>query len=629
MLGDSARLNATVEAIGSDQEVPPALHGVARSWRQLLGAVAGGNITDAVRLLEQLEADQLESGLHYFRGVTLHNKAFAELARANYSQARDIARAAIEELGHAEDTTAITSSTKATEAAAIAEMGEIEDGLRMANASAIEPSATADAIADAAYLHAVCGRTGRAASLLARFERGDSRWAREIGSEAQGYFARIAFHMAEGRFNDAAAAAAELALREPQAIDARSRLAVVVATLALVNGESDAIALSRRAIEACSQQQAWRWMARARILDAAARQDGNALALWICEVEDESAIAVLELADAIGTAIGLLVPLPEALERSMLREPSRWVPALGRQVKGPPSENSAAAASLVARFGTADDARLLRDYDRLSVGRSRRPGYAAQLIRRVSPAVRVHDLGLTSYEIGGRRVLLTETRRRSAALLLYLVTRPGLAATREQVMESLWPDQSPKSAMNSLHQTIFFLRRDIEPWYEDGSTAGYVHLEGELVRLDADLFHADSIAFARQAAEILATRTAVTRGPGLLSLYSGHFAPEFEYEEWAADWRANLHTTFLRLAHATSDGLLSDGRYGEVVDVLVPVIAIDPTAYELRGLLVACLSAVGATDAAQAQYRSLAAAYEGDLGLPMRPYDEVISVVKR
>jgi DNA-binding SARP family transcriptional activator len=180
-----------------------------------------------------------------------------------------------------------------------------------------------------------------------------------------------------------------------------------------------------------------------------------------------------------------------------------------------------------------------------------------------------------------------------------------------------------------LHQTIFYLRRDIEPWYEDGSTAGYVHLEGELVRLDSDLFQVDSIAFARQAASVLASGSAVTRGPGMLELYAGRFAPEFEYEDWADDWRTSLHATYLRLAHATADGLIAEHRYGEVVDVLGPVANLDPTAYDLRTLLVACLAAVGATDAAQAHYRSLAAAYERDLGLSIRPYSELLEILKR
>jgi DNA-binding SARP family transcriptional activator len=291
------------------------------------------------------------------------------------------------------------------------------------------------------------------------------------------------------------------------------------------------------------------------------------------------------------------------------------------------SEDASAAASLVARFGTVEDASILRDFERGPTGKPKKRGLTTQLIRRVSPTVRVHDLGLTSYEIGARRVALAETRRKPAALLLFLVTRPDLVANREQAMEALWPDQTPKSALNSLHQTIFFLRRELEPWYEDGSSAEYLHVDAELVRLDPELFQVDSVAFARQAADIIGSGSAVASGPGMLRLYRGPFAPEFEYEEWASEWRTHLHTAYLRLAHATATALLAQKRFGEVVEVLTPVTAIDPTAFDIRSTLVGCLAAAGANDAALAHYRSLCAAHERDLGLPVRPFLELVEAV--
>jgi DNA-binding SARP family transcriptional activator len=363
---------------------------------------------------------------------------------------------------------------------------------------------------------------------------------------------------------------------------------------------------------------------RVRILEAVVQRDGESLALWIAEAETDSALAVLELANAIAAAVGALVSIPEALERSILREPGRWIAALSRQVENGTSEDASAAAALIAKFGTAEDARLLMDFERSPSGKPKKRGLASQLIRRVSPTVRVHDLGLTSYEIGDRRIHLGDTRRRTAALTLYLVTKPDLATPREQVMEALWPDQTPKSALNSLHQTIFFLRRELEPWYEDGASADYVHMDAELVRLDQDLFQVDSIAFARQATDIIRTGAAVNRGPEMVARYRGRFAPEFEYEDWAEEWRTHLHTTYLRLAHSTASALVKERRHGEVVEVLTPVAALDPTAFELRGTLVGCLSAAGAQDAAMAQYRSLAIAHERDLGLPVRPFNDLV-----
>ncbi len=628
MKGDGAEVVAEVERVAGDDGIPSPLHEVALSWRQIMVASAGGSITDSVQMLRRLAVGQRREGLHYFAGVTLHNLANAELARGNYQRARELATEALEELGRTDDGAGISTSTRSVLAAATAELGDIEEGLRSAAAAATEPGATADAIAEAAYLHAVCGRTPRARSLLGAFARGGAPWADELSSRGLVLHAQAALRIAEGRPERATVQVDALRDIGGHDVDSASRHAVLEALLSCISQSPKSREHVQSAVDISAAQNAWRWMPRARILEAVLARDGSGLAQLISDAEDDSALALLELADVIAMAIGSLVTLPEALERSILREPSRWIAALRRQVQNERSEDASAAASLVARFGTAEDAAVLRDFDRASDGRGRRRGLASKLIRRVSPTVRVHDLGLTSYEIGTRVVTLTETRRKPAALLLYLVTRPDLVATREQVMDSLWPDQSPKSALNSLHQTLFFLRRELEPWYEDGSTADYVRVELDLVFLDRALFQIDSVAFARQVSDILGSGTALARGPEMLRLYKGSFAPEFEYEEWTEDWRTHLHGSFLRLAHATSKALIQEGRYSDGVEVLATVVALDPTAFDLRSTLVACLAATGAMDAAHAHYRSMAAAHERDLGLPARPYEEIVRSVR-
>ena len=629
MTGDRNRLNAAVEAAATDTELPTTLHEIALSWRHLLNAADGGCISDAVQALRRIASNQAKANLHYFAGITLHNTATAELARGNYEQVRELAQDSISHLERTDVFGSITASTRSLMALALAEMGQIEEALRLANLVASEPGATADSMAEAAHLHAVCGRTQHARALVARFERGEAPWASDPTSMAVGCLARAAIAMAGREYRVATREVRELSRIRPVDFDAPSRLAVLEALLALAQRSDDAVRLAQHAVAVCTRQNAWRWAARARILEAASLRDGESLALWIAEAESDSAVAILEVADGVAAAIGTLAPLPEALERSVLREPARWVSALSGQLHQPPSEDARAAASLIARFGTEESVPLLREFDRANGSKRNRRGVASELVRRVSPVVRVHDLGLSSYEVGGRRVPLTETRRKPASLLLYLVTCISLGAAREQVMESLWPDQSPKSALNSLHQTIFHLRRDIEPWFEEGVTADYLHLEGEMVWLDGDLFQIDSVAFARQAGGILASGSAVTRGPELLRLYRGHFAPEFEYEEWAVEWRSHLHTTYLHLAHATSRALVDEHRFGEAVEVLSPVVALDPTAFDMSATFVACLAATGATDAAHAHYRSLAASHERELGLPARSYKEILTTVPK
>jgi DNA-binding SARP family transcriptional activator len=118
-----------------------------------------------------------------------------------------------------------------------------------------------------------------------------------------------------------------------------------------------------------------------------------------------------------------------------------------------------------------------------------------------------------------------------------------------------------------------------------------------------------------------------SRGPGLLALYRGHFAPEFEYEEWASEYRTHLHATYLRLAWMVSNAFVSERRFGEAVEVLTPVATVDPAAFELRAVLIGCLANAGARDAAIAHYRSLALAQERELGVTPPPFEDLVRAV--
>ena len=92
-------------------------------------------------------------------------------------------------------------------------------------------------------------------------------------------------------------------------------------------------------------------------------------------------------------------------------------------------------------------------------------------------------------------------------------------------MEELWPNQSPASALNSLHQTLHFVRRDIAPWREGGATADYVALDSEVIYLDPELVQVDSVAFMRQATDALAGGELARDGVAIAQLYAGRFAP--------------------------------------------------------------------------------------------------------
>jgi hypothetical protein len=69
-----------------------------------------------------------------------------------------------------------------------------------------------------------------------------------------------------------------------------------------------------------------------------------------------------------------------------------------------------------------------------------------------SRVAHIHDLGPLTLEVEGRVVEGAAIRPRSLALLLYLATRPRQTATREEVIDALWPDAEESAGLNSLNQ---------------------------------------------------------------------------------------------------------------------------------------------------------------------------------
>src|SRR5207237_7718829 len=101
--------------------------------------------------------------------------------------------------------------------------------------------------------------------------------------------------------------------------------------------------------------------------------------------------------------------------------------------------------------------------------------------------------------VGHRVVDGAQIRRKVLALICFLVSRPRFVATREEVLDSLWPDHDPDSALNSLNQTVYFLRRVFEPTYTESSSPGYVGQDADTIWLDPELVDSRS----RQCLEMI------------------------------------------------------------------------------------------------------------------------------
>ena len=603
MAGESDCLWNEVRVLAETGHSDRVVNRLSEAWSFMRQACQGGSIAPARRSLDLLAAEATSAGLSHFAGIAFHNAATAALAQGEYIDASELAASALEAIAKSPVDASIGPSSLITLALAKAELGYVDEGVELATRAAAHADVHPDVLADCAYLAAIRGDVQRAESLEHRLKRLVASGPVQVGAHHQAAVARATRLIVTGRAGDVLATTDELMAGSQDELDGVCRSAYLVALASTVVGSTSARADVDRALALAETQQAWRWEYRLRILRAVVTEDAERLQQWVGDCEQLSALAILELADAIGASLHLLDPLPQAVRRSISHNPMRWRAVLRRQLPHAGHPRAHSAARLLTEYGTHGDASYLRAYEEALPTKGRKTQLSRLLVRRVSPTLRIHDLGRTTYEVAGAEMGASAARRKALALILYLVTRPRQTATREQAMEELWPSQSPFAALNSLHQTLHFVRRDIAPWLGEGVTADYVPLDSETLYLDPELVQVDSVAFMRLAADAFNSKDVAGRGAVVSRLYAGRFAPEFEYEDWAGDWRTLVHAQFLRLSQVTAAELLASHRTQSAIDVLQRAVELDNLAFELRASLIRALSRAGAKDAAADHYK--------------------------
>ena len=147
--------------------------------------------------------------------------------------------------------------------------------------------------------------------------------------------------------------------------------------------------------------------------------------------------------------------------------------------------------------------------------------------------------------------------------------------------------------MNSLNQTVYFLRRILEENYIDDLSPGYVHHNSDLIWLDAELITSRSNECRRliKGFPLVPTPDQVQH---LADEYEGKFALDFEYEEWAAPYRDWLHASYLEIVERSLASDLETGHYARGIGLARRVLDVDPTADQIEVSLLRFYRASGA-----------------------------------
>jgi LuxR family maltose regulon positive regulatory protein len=618
------QVEGLVSEIVADPSVPEELRDIARATLASVGTTTTGSLADAERVLAEVAMGQERSNRPFHAGISWYNLMLTRLCAGRSHEAAEAGSRAIELFRRLPGTTDEVYSSHTGLARCHLELGDLAVALdHIGFATSGATMGSAEQWVQCAPLLVILGQRERAAELLNKAEA-TSLWPSRL-FVAMRWHADTRMLLSGGHFEEAL-----------QLLGSSSEAWPAVtpgAWLSWMELRTSAALVTRRIDEArgfCAAgarlaelQGSGMYRGRFVLLRALCGADGPTMADAFGAA---SGMDLLSDAEAIVRRLDVLVPLPSRLAQSIESVPDRWLPLLRQAIRSPEDPCAKPAAVLLDRFGELEDVRPLRALTRSATRGFRGSNVGLALAQRRSPKLHVADLGRTAIEIGSRRVELSQMRRKSASVLCFLLTRQGLVATKEQILDAIWPDLDPNAALNSLNQTLYFLRRDIDPAYDDDVSAQYVRFEGDLLWLDHSLSDCQSRLFYEASSNALAGEGFdIEQGSSALKLYQGRFSPEFEYEDWAMAWRDMLNARYLHLAEKLGAHLIRVGRLSGAADVALHVLSVNPDAEDMERELIWLYGALGTRSAAAEQYAHYAAVQRSDYGIEPPTLDEILT----
>ena len=423
------------------------------------------------------------------------------------------------------------------------------------------------------------------------------------------------------RFEEAHAALARYPSGRPSHLGIESALRLTRAYLAVAEHDADAQDLVDEAIRHSRLQGAHRWRRSAEVL-------GSLLASS-SEMSRRIGLLGRESAQTLTYVCELILPrlheLDEPARQVVMTAASlhraRWRGALRRAVDdGHPS--AIFAGAILEEIGEKEDVARLRRLAHANKKRAEASFLGRRLARALAEPVFIEDQGRIRFRIGSREVVGSAVRRKVLALVCFLLARPQMSSTRDQVLEAIWPDLDPEVAVNSLNQTLYFLRRVFEEHYRDDLSPGYVHHDSDVIWLDENLVTSRSVE-CRRLIRGLPREPSPNDVERLVQLYGGRFALDFEYEEWAAAHRDWLHAAYLEIVERSLLNDLETGHHGRGILVARRALEVDPSAENIEATLLKLYRVTGANSAAAEQYAHYSSVLRDELGIEPPPLESL------
>jgi DNA-binding SARP family transcriptional activator len=236
--------------------------------------------------------------------------------------------------------------------------------------------------------------------------------------------------------------------------------------------------------------------------------------------------------------------------------------------------------------------------------------------------VEVRFLGPFDVVQEGRSISIGGGRQR--ALLAILALHPREVVPVSRLIDDLWPDDPPDSALNTLQAYVSRLRKVLSGELVNGA-GGVIVFDHGGYRLDLSADDVDSYRFERlvedadRSARSGDAETATRVLTDALELWRGPALSEFADEPFAQTEIARLNGLRLRAVEARIDADLARGREAALIAELEALVDAYPHREGFRGQLMLALYRSGRQGDALSVYRDTRAVLDADLGVEPTP----------
>ena len=287
----------------------------------------------------------------------------------------------------------------------------------------------------------------------------------------------------------------------------------------------------------------------------------------------------------LGPYVGQIAKEGEAWVVSALidTEPDYWIPIICREALDCLSlDGRSTVLATIERHGGAIALKALASATAPDLQALR-----FRLIQRQAQRLYVRTFGgLAIHRDAWTGRAIAVTKRRTRSLLALLAAHTTKPLSRDEVLDTLWPEAEPAAAVNSLNQTLFQLRRALDADYKDGSSPQYVVSSPDAITLNDRLVRFDWVELLKKSVslESLIPKANHDFVEFVAEIVRGEFLAESRYEDWSIGPRHRVHEQIRAALLPAAQDMARDPN--QRTRLAQAIVAVDP--YDEAGA--ACLA---------------------------------------